>query len=279
MEVAMAVKTLEARMKTYEAVPKTFLVRRVPVVIRIDGKAFHTFTKGFNKPFDDVIIQSMQNTMLKLCENIQGCVFGYTQSDEITLVLTDYDSITTDAWFGYNVQKMASVSASMATSYFNKELISGLLDKISVESKDKQSFTDEAQRLIKLLNSKELNAMFDSRVFNLPKDEVANCLVWRQQDAIRNSIEAVAQNIIGKKAVMNMSLVDMKEALKTKHDTNWDKYPVHLQRGSCAYIVFETVENINKKPGEKVTKTRGKWVVDKEIPIFSEDREFIEKWT
>ena len=93
------------RMKAYEGASRNFLTRRIPVIIRLDGKAFHTFTKGMEKPFDRVLMRAMQNTMKHLCENIQGCVFGYTQSDEITLVLTDYATIKTDAWFDYNVQK------------------------------------------------------------------------------------------------------------------------------------------------------------------------------
>lgn len=113
--------SLGDRMKGYEGVSRNFLTRRVPAIIRLDGKAFHTFTKGMEKPFDPVLTQAMQETMKYLCENIQGCVLGYTQSDEITLVLTDYATIQTDAWFGYNIQKMCSVSASMATMAFNRE--------------------------------------------------------------------------------------------------------------------------------------------------------------
>lgn len=113
--------SLGDRMKGYEGVSRNFLTRRVPAIIRLDGKAFHTFTKGMEKPFDLVLTQAMQETMKYLCENIQGCVLGYTQSDEITLVLTDYATIQTDAWFGYNIQKMCSVSASMATMAFNRE--------------------------------------------------------------------------------------------------------------------------------------------------------------
>ena len=108
------------RMKTYEAVPKVHLTRRVPAIIRLDGKAFHTFTRGFHKPFDHVLMKAMEDTMLYLCENIQGCVLGYTQSDEITLVLIDYQTLTSDAWFDYNVEKMTSISASMATLVFNR---------------------------------------------------------------------------------------------------------------------------------------------------------------
>lgn len=111
---------LGTRMKTfYEGIPKTRLMRRCPVAIRIDGKAFHTFTRGFNKPFDEVLIEAMQETMRYLCENIQGCVLGYTQSDEITLILVDYKKLNSSAWFDYEVQKMCSIAASMATMAFN----------------------------------------------------------------------------------------------------------------------------------------------------------------
>lgn len=105
----------------YEARSKTSLMRRTPVIIRLDGKAFHTFTKGFVKPFDECMSKAMQETMKYLCENIQGCVLGYTQSDEITLVLIDYQKLTTDAWFDYEVQKICSVAASMATFIFNRQ--------------------------------------------------------------------------------------------------------------------------------------------------------------
>ena len=109
------------RMKhNYEEVSKTRLVRRMPAIIRLDGKAFHTFTRGLDKPFDNIFVKSMQDTMKYLCENIQGCVLGYTQSDEITLVLIDYQTLQTDAWYDYEVQKMTSVSASMATLAFNR---------------------------------------------------------------------------------------------------------------------------------------------------------------
>lgn len=113
--------SLSTRMKEYyETVSKTKLTRRTPVIIRIDGKAFHTFTKDFARPFDEVLIKTMQETTKYLCENIQGCVLGYTQSDEISLVLVDYKNVDTSAWFDYEVQKMCSIAASMATMAFNK---------------------------------------------------------------------------------------------------------------------------------------------------------------
>lgn len=112
---------LGRRMKEYyERISKTKLIRRTPVIIRIDGRSFHSFTKNFKRPFDDVLIKSMQQTMKYLCENIQGCVLGYHQSDEISLVLVDYQKLTSDAWFDYEIQKICSIVASMATMAFNK---------------------------------------------------------------------------------------------------------------------------------------------------------------
>ena len=135
---------LGTRMKTYyEQIPKTKLMRRTPAAIRIDGKAFHTFTRGFEKPFDDVLVKSMQKTMKYLCENIQGCVIGYTQSDEITLLLVDYKELNSQAWFDYEVQKMCSVAASMATMKFNQvfaELSAKESENLEVRARENPSF-------------------------------------------------------------------------------------------------------------------------------------------
>ncbi|MFR3126413.1 MAG: tRNA(His) guanylyltransferase Thg1 family protein [Coprococcus sp.] len=122
---------LAKRMKGYESVSKTRLVSRMPVIIRIDGKAFHTFTRGFKKPFDEVLIKSIQDTMKYLCENIQGCVLGYHQSDEITLVLVDYKKLNSSSWFDNEVQKICSIAASMATMAFNKFFKSNVEKMIS----------------------------------------------------------------------------------------------------------------------------------------------------
>lgn len=184
------------RMKGYENVNRNYLTRRVPVIIRIDGKAFHTFTRGFKKPFDEILVKSMQDTMKYLCENIQGCVLGYTQSDEITLVLIDYKRLDSCAWFDYNIQKIASIAASMATMAFNK-FFKVAIDEyftsnklVTVLTKADLDYNNELTRYYSVLD-KAINkgAMFDARCFNIPKDEVCNCVLWRQNDATRNSIE------------------------------------------------------------------------------------------
>ena len=156
---------LGTRMKEYyEAIPKSRLMRRTPVAIRIDGKAFHTYTRGFKKPFDTILIKAMQETTKYLCENIQGCVLGYTQSDEITLILVDYKKIDSAAWFDYEVQKICSIAASMATlafnKYFDKETDDSYLTNFemletvsSLDRKEEQHYVDQIVNTLQSLNS------------------------------------------------------------------------------------------------------------------------------
>jgi tRNA(His) 5'-end guanylyltransferase len=160
---------LGKRMKEfYEQIPKTRLMRRTPVAIRIDGKAFHTFTRGFKKPFDKVLIKSMQETTKYLCENIQGCVLGYTQSDEITLILVDYKELNSSAWFDYEVQKMCSIVASMATMKFNK-VFSVLVQGWVYDYYEEWNHTEEDDKYKDtLMKAIDRGAMFDARVFNIP---------------------------------------------------------------------------------------------------------------
>ena len=95
--------------KFYEERGRYYLTRRTPVAIRLDMRAGHTFTKGFTKPFDSAFRNSMERTALYLCKNISNVKCAYCQSDEITLILTDYDTLTTDAWFDYRVDKLCSI--------------------------------------------------------------------------------------------------------------------------------------------------------------------------
>ena len=228
---------LGKRMKTnYEEVSRTKLTRRTPVIIRIDGKAFHTFTRGFRKPFDEVLIKTMQETTKYLCENIQGCVFGYTQSDEISLVLIDYQKLTTDAWFDYEVQKICSVAASMTTMAFNK-----FFEK-NVEKFDIKLFSDEEGNVINnkrhqimqvYLKAIEKGAMFDARCFNIPKEEVVNCIYWRQLDAARNSVQMVGQANFSQKELDKKTCSMIQDMLHEQKGINWNDYPTYLKRGSA----------------------------------------------
>lgn len=258
--------SLGDRMKRYESVPKLYLTRRVPVIIRLDGKAFHTFTRGMRKPFDTVLMESMQETMKCLCENVQGCVLGYTQSDEITLVLTDYATVKTDAWFGYNVEKMTSISASMATLVFNLVFFKNATDADRAAGKDYIKYKDKIGK-----------ALFDARAFSVPKDEVANCLIWRQQDATRNSIEAVGQANFSQRQLHGKSCNEIQDMLFVEKGINWNNFPTDCKRGAaCRKVLVPAEIDDPKNPGSKITVERRKWTIDHETPIFQQNREYIE---
>lgn len=198
--------TLGTRMKeNYENRTKQFLTRRCPTIIRIDGKAFHTYTKGLKKPFDEGLIEDMQETTKFLCEQIQGAKLGYTQSDEISILLTDYDNLQSQAWFDYNVQKITSITASLATAKFNELRLNRLHKKL---------------------------AFFDARVFQVPeKEEVVNYFIWRQQDAERNSISMLAQSLYSHKQLFKKNTSNMQEMCFQK-GYNWNDLPYEQKRGS-----------------------------------------------
>lgn len=285
---------LGVRMKTfYEQIPKTKLMRRCPVAIRIDGKAFHTFTRGFQKPFDEVLIKSMQETMRYLCENIQGCVLGYTQSDEITLILIDYKKLTSSAWFDYEVQKICSIAASMATMAFNK-FFEKYVDEYRFSKWDGASkYEDGTWGYIQtLLNAVDKGAMFDARCFNIPKEEVTNLVYWRQLDASRNSIQMVGQANFSHKKLQNKSCNDIQDMLMTQKGINWNDLPTYQKRGSCCVKENHFIEN---EKGTQICFSEGcsdpfedeealtgvyrsSWIIDIDIPIFKgEGREYIDR--
>lgn len=197
----MSKDDLSARMKhQYEMRAQSYLPRRTYTIIRLDGKAFHTYTRGLDKPYDLQFMGNMAHTAIFLCQEIEGAVCGYVQSDEISILLTDFTNIQTQAWFDGNVQKIVSISASLATAKFN-ELRPGKL------------------------------AFFDSRAFTIPDPvEVHNYFVWRQKDATRNSINAAAQTHYSHKELQGKSCADMQEMLYQK-GVNWNDYNEGFKRG------------------------------------------------
>lgn len=253
----------------YEEIPKIRLVRRTPVCIRLDGKAFHTFTRGLKRPFDDILIHTMQDTMKYLCEHIQGAVFGYTQSDEISLLLVDYKKLNSDAWFDYEVQKMCSISASMATLAFCQNFSRRVreyeseADSHSAQASEELLSKEEAYRRT-LLRALEKGALFDARCFNIPKEEAANLLYWRQLDARRNSILMVGQAHFSAKQLHKKSCRNIQEML-AEDGIIWEDLPVHKKYGSCCVKTQQEAE-------------KAVWFIDEEIPVFKDDRNYIEQW-
>lgn len=252
----------------YENRAKTYLIRRMPVIIRLDGKAFHTFTRGMVKPFDKRFMLAMQLATLELCRKIPGCVLGYTQSDEITLVLVDYEKLETDAWFDYGVEKMCSISASMCTLYFNRffsEIVDDFIKNHEKTAKNPEKYGKElAESVKKLIDkyklAKKAGGMFDARVFNVPVEEVTNCVLWRQQDATRNSISGLAQAHFSPKELHGKKSNEMQDMLMEKFGINWNNLPTCEKRGTA------------------VVKVDGTWEIDTEMPILTgEGRNYIER--
>jgi len=226
----MSFDDLGDRMKGYEDVNRIHLTRRMPMVIRVDGKAFHTLTADMKRPWDEGMIEAMLYTARYLCEHIQNVKFAYVQSDEISLLLTDYDRLGTEAWFDKNLQKMVSVSAAMATLAFNKNIIKFYANKEGV---------------------------FDSRAFIIPKEEVCNYYLWRQNDATRNSVQMLARANFSHKSLDGLNNSQVQDKLMLEKGINWNDVPTHKKRGAC------------------VRKTEDGWTIDLESPIFSKDRGYI----
>lgn len=207
------------RMKdNYELRSQTYLPRRGYYLLRLDGRAFSTYTKGMERPFDSVLAGVMDNTAIALCKKIAGARLAYVQSDEISILVTDFDKIETQAWFDGNVQKIVSISAAIATAEFNR-----LMYNIRPEY---------------LTNEK--TAVFDSRVWMIADPyEVENVFRWRQQDAMRNSVSMAAQSMFSHKELHGKNVAAMKQMMIDK-GVNWQNYPTGFRYGRC--IVRNTTQ-------------------------------------
>jgi tRNA(His) guanylyltransferase len=226
--------SLGDRMKNnYEKIFMNKLPERMPVIIRLDGKAFHTLTGKYfkTKPFDLSLIEIMNDVSIELCKKVQGCQLAYAQSDEISLLLHNYKKFNTCSWFNNEIQKITSISASIASAIFTKYLIENKINDI---------------------------ALFDSRVFVLPENEVCNYYIWRQQDWTRNSIQMATRALYSEKECYKKTQPLMQEMLFEK-GINWNNYATFLKRGRC------------------IIKKDNQWVLDNHIPIFTENRQYIEK--
>lgn len=238
------------RMKQYEETTRFQLLRRTPTIIRLDGRAFHTFTKCLKHydssmsetPFSSKMHNVMIMTMLGVMAEVQNAVFGYTQSDEISILLRDWDKHETEQWFNGGIQKICSVSASAASVIFNHFF--------SEDVRKPESYKDLAQ--------------FDARVFNIPEAEVVNSYIWRQQDASRNSVQMLGRFHFSQKMMHGKNNSQVQDMLMLEKGINWNDIPTWQKRGTCAYR--------NPLPG---TEGSAPFVVDEHIPIFTTDRDYV----
>lgn len=254
--------SLGDRMKTfYEDRLRVKLQRRTYTILRIDGKAFHTYTRGLKRPFDQGLMDDMDATAAYLCKNIQGAKLAYVQSDEISIVITDFDELTTDMWFDGNLQKMVSVAASLAAAKFNQLRMVRSCKENGIDgyavAYEGTMMTDREIESFKL-------ATFDARALQVSSlTEVENYLIWRQQDATRNSIASVAQSMYSDKELHGKNCDAMQELI-FQRGTNWNDYTFREKRGGI----------VTKVAADKNGATRSTWQLV-ETPVFTQNREFI----
>jgi len=257
---------LGQRMKEYEGVNRTFLPRRSYTLIRVDGKAFHTYTKGLVRPFDDGLVEDMNTTAIALCKNIMGAEFAYVQSDEISVLITDFKETGTQAWYGNNLQKMCSVSASIATDAFNRARLV-------------RACTSKDGDIMEVLGKFDLEnviktALFDSRVFQVPQlVEVENYFIWRQKDAVRNSISSVAQSLYSHRE-LNGKSSNMQQELIFQRGINWNDYDAGLKRGRLIVKEEYEVTPIVEGYMNPAATLRTKWVAKGSLDFLKERAEF-----
>lgn len=227
------------RMKNYEEVSRNVLTRRIPVIIRVDGKSFHSFCKRFQRPYDHLLHACLNHVMRALCDEIQGAKFAERHSDEISVLVTDFDDITTEAYFGYIVPKICSVVAATASVEFCKQLSS----------------------LTQYLTKDEAWPRFDCRAFNIPEDDVVNYFYWRQRDCIRNSISMFAQSKFSHNELNGKNCKQMQEMMWQKDQFNWDHLPQEQKTGwVCIRRILPFV--IPKGPMEGKIIDRESWVTE-----------------
>jgi tRNA(His) guanylyltransferase len=268
----------------YENRTRFSLPRRTFTIIRLDGKAFHTYTRGLEKPFDQGLFEDMDNAIIQLLPQIQGAQFAYTQSDEISILVTDFEKPTTDSWFDGNIQKMCSVSASIITAEFNKLRWKRVYEK---ERTNNMALSIEDRQIMKLNFVGLPTAYFDSRVFTIPdRIEVMNYFIWRNQDCARNSVSMVAQSLFSHKMLQGKSTAEMQEMMFQNYQLNWADYDPAKKNGRLivkeSYTTKEDgvqLDNIfsnlcdgTKKPVNYIPPTRTKWV-SKPAWKFTEDKE------
>lgn len=229
--------SLGDRMKLYERAQMAVMPMRMPVILRVDGKNFHAATRGLERPFDHEFMRLMDETAIRLCEQAQGAVFAYVQSDEISVLLHNYKRLNSGSWFDNEVQKIVSVGAGIASSYLT-----------------------EAWKPV----------VFDARAFVIPEAEVCNYFIWRQQDTTRNSVQMAARAVYSHKQVYGKNNGEMQDMLHEK-GINWNDYPIGCKRGRG---VIREPFFVPDHEGGKVERHR--WVSE-DPPIFTQDREYVER--
>ena len=248
--------SLGDRMKKYEEASKVSLPPRMPIILRLDGKAFHTYTKGMpDRPFNRKMIAVMEMTAIEVCRNIQGATFAYVQSDEISVLIHGYKTFESQSWFDGHVQKMVSVAASVAGATFT-------LNSWRIWQDDTTDQLSAGPAVGDIVP-----AYFDARTFVLPEAEVTNYFIWRQQDAIRNSVQSHARSLFSHKQCDNKTCDELK-TMCAASGKPWTDLTPTIRQGRVVQRVL-----VEKDTGV----VRSHWETDVHTPLFQHNREYVER--
>jgi len=239
-------ESLAQRMKSWENTSRFKLEKKIPVIMRLDGKNFSKLTKNYNKPFDEFFKDSLVNSTLRLLKEIQGANLAYLQSDEISILITDFESENTDAWFDYNIQKISSVSASMMSVYF-----SGTIGK---------------------------EAFFDCRIFNLPKEEISNYFIWRQQDWERNSVSMLAQSLYSHRDLQNKNRFEQLKMIELMNDPKFPSWELISDCWKYGTLISELSKEERESTENSGIENLPRFIIDNTFEKFINNRNSVEKF-
>lgn len=266
----MQFKNLEDKCLYYRGLTNYKLLPGSYVIVMLDGRSFSKLIKNkFNKPFDDNFIDMMNETAKYVCENVQGCKLAYVQSDEISLVLTDFDTPTTDAFFGYRLCKMQSIIASLATAKFNQLMLSHNLEKHSYDAllEDGADTLYSVKDAIRAVDNATLY-QFDCKCWNVPNiNDVFAWFLYRQIDCVRNSKQQTAQTYLPHKMLLNLDTDAQLGLLIEEKGIDWNCYPMGHKYGRFLWKDKVLMSNIDT--GELYH--RYKWLVQPAFPLMDEN--------
>lgn len=262
-------QTLGSRMKEYEYVTRSYLTNRIPIIIRIDGKAFHKFTRGLDKPCDTIFMEAMKETAIELCKQIQGTVMGYTQSDEISLVLMNTSNKNSELWFNNNLSKIISVSASIATLKFNSVFtrLGMVYEAENFQGLNKRKYSD-----------KYMSANFDSRAFNIPEEEIINYFIWRQRDCQKNAVNSAARTMFSHKQILGLNQKQLKEKMSIDKKIDFDECYANAFKNGITVIKEQKRRVGYDNFGKECLTISNQWVEKNGTIIFETDRDEIGKY-
>lgn len=267
----MEYKKEEITKSYYENTPFNFLKRNLPAVILISGEEYQKFTEKFQKPYDSIFLSSMQNTLVYMCSQIPGCIMGYTKEFDMTIIFNSPSNIETPSWYNFDINKITTLTASMATLKFNKTFEKSA--KTYVMSGNNFDETRKFTAMQGYVSAIEEGALFTSKTFNIQPDQIADYLFLQQKQTIDNAVHEMGLEYFKEAELADKSSSDIQFMVFDKSGINFDSYPSEFKRGTAC--VKNTI-----KDGELISplKEAGAWVIDKHMPLLKPgSRSYIEE--